>query len=87
MTFKRTLQAAITRGAEGVTVYCRSCAHSKKFTAADALDRWGTDASFPEIARRSKCGKCGKPAFEAAPNWPTRTGAGGPPMTQVPVDW
>lgn len=55
MKFKPTLQAAIDWGATGVSVYCRRCARSKRFAANDALDPFGTHATFPEIERRSRC--------------------------------
>lgn len=70
---KHNLKAAIDAGAEGVTVYCISCVNSKTFSSDHALELWGTDATFPEIARRSKCSKCKRQASEAAPNWPPRS--------------
>lgn len=87
MTIKHTLQAAIEAGAEGVTVFCISCVNSKSFDAAHALELWGTHASFPEIARRARCGKCRRQASEAAPNWPQmNTGRGGEPAVK-PNGW
>jgi hypothetical protein len=87
MALKKTLEAAIASGALGVTVYCRACAKSKRFTADDALERWGTHATFPEIARRARCRDCGRRAFEAAPVWPLTRGGTGPGVAIVPEGW
>lgn len=87
MPLTKTLKAAIDAGALGVTVYCRACAKSRRFTAEDALERWGTHATFPEIARRARCRDCGRRAFEAAPAWPMRSRATGPDAEDMPEGW
>lgn len=87
MAHRKTLEAAIAGGALGVTVYCRACAKSRRFTAEDALERWGTHATFPEIARRARCRDCGRRAFEAAPAWPVKRGGNGPGVDIVPDGW
>lgn len=86
MAEKRTLKAAVDAGAEGVMVFCISCPNSKEFTAEHALELWGTQATFPEIARRSKCGRCRQQASEAAPQWPHQDGIISAPRV-IPAEW
>lgn len=83
---KHTLKAAIDAGATNVGVYCISCPNSKHYTAARALELWGTDATFPDIARRSKCSKCKRQASQAAPGWPPIDGRAGAPSSK-PDEW
>ena len=86
MGIKHTLKTAMDAGATGVGVYCISCVNSKNFDPDDALKLWGADASFPEIARRSKCTRCKRQASSAAPNWPTIGNRAGAP-TDIPLGW
>ena len=86
MGIQHTLKAAIDAGATGVSVYCISCVNSKTFNPEHALEHWGADATFPEIARRSKCSRCKRQASSAAPNWPTIDNRAGAP-TDIPQGW
>lgn len=86
MATKHTLKAAIDAGATGVSIYCISCVNSKDFVPDHALQLWGADATFPEIARRCKCSRCDRQASSAAPNWPTIDDRAGAPI-DIPQDW
>jgi hypothetical protein len=50
------------------------------------LKLWGGEATFPEIARRSRCRRCKRQASSAAPNWPTIDHRAGAP-TDIPPGW
>lgn len=87
MAIKHTLGAAIEAGAEHITVYCISCVNSKEFKPDHALELWGTHATFPEIARRSKCRKCKRQASQAAPSWPPASRVRGGEPGVKPKGW
>jgi hypothetical protein len=87
MGIKHTLGAAVAAGAETINVYCITCINSKAYRPEQALELWGSAATFPEIARRSKCSKCKRQASQAAPHWPpTSRGRGGEPGV-TPKGW
>lgn len=86
MVVRPTLQAALDRGAVGLTVYCIKCSTSRRFTAAQAAANWPGHLTFAEIAAKSRH-RCGRKASQAAPEWPRRDNPGGPPMDAVPWDW
>lgn len=87
MTIKHTLKAAIDAGATSIRVYCKDCINSKPFSPDHALELWGTDATFPEIARRSKCKRCKQQATSAAPIWPTLSNCAGRARENIPEGW
>lgn len=76
-----TLTEAIAGKAEAVTVICDrpECHRSSKFPMDQAIVLWGAGARFGEIARRSKCRHCGRPATEARPSYPRGDMATRPP--------
>lgn len=83
---QHTLKAAIDAGADQIGVYCISCTNSRHLTPAHALELFGTHATFPEIARRSRCNICKRQASQAAPHWPASDGRAGAPSI-VPRGW
>jgi hypothetical protein len=84
---KHTLKAAIDAGVERISVYCITCVNSRDFTPDHALELWGTEATFPEIARRAKCRKCGQHASQAAPGWPPSVPGERSSPAAIPKGW
>lgn len=87
MSIKHTLGAAVEAGADSIGVYCIGCSRGHWLTPEHALELWGTHATFPEIARRSKCQQCKQRASQAAPHWPPASRVRGGEPSVTPPGW
>jgi hypothetical protein len=65
-----TILDAFTSGASGVSIYCRPCSRTVRLTIDKASITYGPNATFPEIAKRSRCSACGKRPEDARPHYP-----------------
>jgi len=83
---RKTLQAAIERGAEGVFVTCNACFHRRRFDPKTALRLFGSETLIGDIPKRARC-KCGAKRATAVAAWPLRSRGGGEPQPLWPKDW
>lgn len=65
-----TLVEAFCSGAKGVTLWCIPCNRTVRLTMDQATVTYGPEATFPDIARRSRCKVCGSKSIDARPHYP-----------------
>lgn len=83
---RKTLQAALDLGAEGVRVRCNACQHVRRFEPKPALRLFGAETLIADIAKRVRC-RCGAKNAHAVAAWKERSRGGSDPLPIVPKDW
>ena len=82
----RNVGNALGLEAEGVLVVCH-CLHQRVFTPREALRLFGAEALFDDVAKRTRCSKCGKRPRLARARWKMRARGSSWPQEVVPKDW
>lgn len=88
MSDYKTLGLALELGAHGIELYCGNCVRQTNFDEHKTRAIWrDLSITFPQIAAKTRCEKCGKPASYAGPRWKFYARGGGEPRQVVPKDW
>ena len=86
MVARKTVQAALDLGAEGVLVHCNACLNRRRFEPMPALKAFGGDTLISDIPKRLRC-RCGAQNATAVAAWKRRSRGGAEPLPIVPKEW